>query len=161
MEKNFLLMSYMMIRYHSRFFCKLGMKPHVRTSVKPVNILVGLMMTWSSEKMLISIRCICGFTPKLQKNLEWYLMMMYRHHTVELLNLIPFLFWKFCTEFGLHSLFNPRAGGGRGLQRSFFWHPCHPLPPMGLFGYWNEHDFDEKRLCASDHKLCTLRWHEF
>ena len=51
--------------------------------------------------------------------------MMYRYHTVELLNPILFIFRNL-----VMSLFNPRAWGGRGLQRSL-WHPCHPCHPWG------------------------------
>ena len=34
---------------------------------KSLIVLVSLAMTWLSEKMLISTRCICGFMPKLHK----------------------------------------------------------------------------------------------
>ena len=42
----------------------------LRNSVKPVHksvYLLALQITWFSEKMLISNRCICGFMPNLHK----------------------------------------------------------------------------------------------
>ena len=36
-------------------------------------ILVGLTMTWYSEKMMVSTMGYCGFMPHLHKNLECYL----------------------------------------------------------------------------------------
>ena len=34
-------------------------------------------MTWYSRKMMISYNCIRGFKPNAQKNLEWYLVLLY------------------------------------------------------------------------------------
>jgi hypothetical protein len=45
----------------------------LRTSVKPVH----KILTWYSEKMMISYICIRGFMPNSHKNLEWYLIRWY------------------------------------------------------------------------------------
>ena len=53
----------------------------LRTLRRLLIILVGLMMTWYSEKIMISTRSICGFMPNLSKKYwmvsTWHGLKMY------------------------------------------------------------------------------------